>query len=582
MPSPQIETQLDLVRAIGRKPVRMPRTRQELFLILANYRPEQGVDGLLAMIDFSGVTPADIHEVVLGRTPSSFADAMPGDANEPRTLFRNALLSHEFRRMFLSCVLTTFPEKGRDIFIHVPKCAGTDLILNLGQRLLPLPKLLEVDGWISDEEFLAVMGGIARAIPFHDRIFVHGHMELGEYIDRAGRRPVDRIFTIIRDPVDLMISQANYAIGRLRQNPAGTDPDTAEILEYLGLPRLPEDAGERELKDLAVRALLDSRITQSNRACTFLGRGNSGLYKVAMDYLVVLDVEITTTRYYGRWLRERWGIGESLHHNASEPLLTRTEVQRFYADALRPLCAEDQTLFDVVTWALQQTGTASVTGLDIARISGAGLLDDLPQRLRREKSRQAAQQLAAAGDTNLTVAQEPERVTRYLELPVTAPPGAPVTNEVLAVRFGRDGTGQDYRLDGWSVAEGEFTWTNGPESRLRLPAPPDDGTIVIRLFANPFVLEPMLPHQRVDVLVNDVPLGFAQIHAIAIIECEVPRSLLPPGEPITITLRLPTAARPDEIGTVPDGRLLGIALHELSMLQIVDAPAGAHAEREHT
>jgi hypothetical protein len=61
--------------------------------------------------------------------------------------FRAALLSDEFRRNVVQGLLAAFPEKGRNVFIHVPKCAGTDLIFNLVHRFLPLPKILEVKDW---------------------------------------------------------------------------------------------------------------------------------------------------------------------------------------------------------------------------------------------------------------------------------------------------------------------------------------------------------------------------------------------------------------------------------------------------
>jgi hypothetical protein len=54
----------------------------------------------------------------------------------------------------------------------VPKCAGTDLTINLGRRMPPLPTMLEDERWLSQDDFLTVMGGVARALPFHDRVFV--------------------------------------------------------------------------------------------------------------------------------------------------------------------------------------------------------------------------------------------------------------------------------------------------------------------------------------------------------------------------------------------------------------------------
>ena len=117
---------------------------------------------------------------------------------------------------------------------------------------------------MSDNAFVAYLSAIARLAPGYDRFFVYGHMELNEYVKACGVRWSDHIFTVIRDPIDLMISQANYAIGRLRQDPSGRQPDTAEILQFLKLERLPELVSAGELKDLAIRALLDARIVRPN------------------------------------------------------------------------------------------------------------------------------------------------------------------------------------------------------------------------------------------------------------------------------------------------------------------------------
>ena len=90
-----------------------------------------------------------------------------------------------------------------------------------------------------------------------------------------------------------------------------------------------------------------------------------------------------TTQHYGRWLHERWGIAHSERHNQSDIILTRREVLSYCADALKEAIAEDQKLFDVVLWALRQTGTPSITGSEIARLAGASLLDSFPDFLHR-------------------------------------------------------------------------------------------------------------------------------------------------------------------------------------------------------
>lgn len=501
-------TQRDIMLALPRRRMRFPRTQRELFELLTFMTPEVGLSGLLEMVDYTDTTPLDIILAVLGRVPGEAADVIGEPEFDPKQGFKAALLSGEFRQTIMPNLLHAFAEKGRDVFIHVPKCAGTDLIMNLAARHLPLPKLLEIEGWLSDEAFLLAVGAFVRLIPEHERIFVHGHMELGGYVYDAGVRTLDRIFTVIRDPLDLMLSAANYAIGRLRQDPNGRDRDSAEILQCLGIPRLPDGIGNRDLKDLATRALLHPEITPPNRACTYLGRGTEGTYAVAIDRLVVHNVEVTTTKQYDRWLMERWSIGRSEHHNRSEPVLSRNEVRWLYADALCPAIAEDQKLFDVVTWALEQTGKASVTGAEIGRMAGPWLLDGLPPGIAND-ARSARPKAGEASEPNLLVAEAPQAVDLHIQTARAASPDSPRTKTLLEIDFGENGTGRDYQLDGWSVTERTFTWTNAGSSRLQLPPLPDSGLCFLRLIGNPYVAGEKLPFQRIEVSINDEYMGAA-------------------------------------------------------------------------
>ena len=563
-----LATQRDIVHAMPRMRTRLPRTQPELFTLLGHLTIERGLDGLLDLVDFTGVTPADTYRAVYGRPPDHVETAIAAPDYDPRSYFKQALLSQEFRQRLLPNFLTAFPQQGRDVFIHVPKCAGTDLILSLSNRHLPLPKMLEIGGWVSDDEFLYAVAGLARAVPFHDRIFVHGHMELGHYIASAGLRSGDRIFTTIRDPLDLMLSQANYAVGRLCQDPTGRDADTAELLRWLDIPQLPNDISLRELKDLATRVLLDPRIAQPNRACSYLGRNMLGTYRVAMENIVVHNVEITTTRHYERWLAERWDIGESQRRNRSRTILTRNEGRLLYADVLTSAMAEDQKLYDVVTWSLAQTGAASVTGMEIARLAGPWLLEGLPETIGAGGFDLSSRGAGALGKPSLIAAEEPEAVSLYLLPGIPATPEGPRLELLASIDCGLDGAGRDHLLDGWSAAEKTFTWTNAESSQLRLlPVPPDDRCIV-RLIGNPYVVKGLIPFQRIEILVNGELMGTARVNDIAVIECEVPMRLRQRDEPIILTLRLPTAARPCDVTGINDSRLLAFALRRVMVLVV--------------
>jgi hypothetical protein len=564
------KTQKDLLHWHRHAPLRMARTRTELLNLLAFYNPKLGWDEFIRMIDFSGVTPTQIYQVVVGRSPDSPKLAL-GHANyDPAVHFREALLSPEFRRHIQSVFLLAYPDKGRDVFIHVPKCAGTDLILNLGQRSVPLPKMLELDGWVNDTEFLEIVAGLARAAASHDRLFAYGHMELGGYVSTVGVRPLDRIFTVLRDPIDLLISQANYAIGRVRQDPQGNDPDAAQYLSHLGLTSLPDDITRTELKDMTLRALLDPRISQPNRTCFYLGRGNQCRYSVAMENLIVHNVEITTTQLYNRWLKEQWGIAKGTRHNRSDPIISNAEARNLCAAALAESTAEDQKLFDVVSWALKKAGTASITGTELGRLVGPDLLETLP---RNAIPALAALSGGEAAQASILMAETPEHVAMYLSPVSVVVPGSPKSEVVVTAEFGVDGLTEPFRLEGWAKPEKRFTWTNATESTIRLPPLPGGGSFVFRLIGSPFLSKGKISSQSVELMLGGVPLGGCNVRDMSVLECALPSDLLHRSGPIDITLRLPAAARPSEVSGANDDRLLALAVHSVAVLRVTPADA---------
>jgi hypothetical protein len=572
------ETQKELLDWFRRAPAPMPRTQAELFQCLATYNPRTGWDAFLETINFSNVTPRQIYQVVLGRHPGTAQLAMGAPDYNPMRHFREVLVSREFRKRFLGAFLRAYQSKGRDVFIHVPKCAGTDLILNLGCRSIPLPKMLEIEGWTDDVEFLEIVAGLARAATADERLFVYGHMELGGYIDTAGVRPDDRIFTVLRDPIDQMVSQANYAVGRARQDPTGREPDAAEYLRQLGLAHLPGGISAGDLKDLTFKALLNPSITKPNVSCFFLGRGSTTVFATALENLIVHNVEVTTTKNYDRWLNERWGITSSSHHNRSEPLLSNAEARRICGPELEAASTEDRKLFDIVSWALQQTGTASVTGQQLARLVGPPLTEALRTN---ECPLPPADRQRLKTEQNILVAESAGHVEIYLAPALATGPGTGKLEAVLAVHFGDNPEAGRCRLKGWAAPEKGYTWTDAQQSTIELPTLAGAGGFIVRLVATPFIVPQRRPFQQVEVLIDGVRLGTCQIKDISVIEVEVPAGMLVENNRLTLTLNLPTATRPSEVTDSKDHRRLALAVRSLEIHRIPppastdDTPAAA-------
>lgn len=517
------------------------------------------------LLRFDDVRPRDVYNALLSRMPESIVSAGDSASLTSRELFWSLLTSDEFRNHVFERFLNAYAELPRDIFIHIPKCAGTDLIINLSKRQVSLPVVLREPAWLNQEEFLRILGSLARRAMFSERLFVCGHIHLEDYVQLAGMRRQDRMFTIVRDPVELFISQANYAIGRLRQDPTGQDPDTSVTLSQLGLPKLPDDISMSELKHLTLKALLDERISGRNTMCAYLGKGRSARYEDSITNLVTHDVEITSTRQYNRWRLERWGLETGSRHNTSSTLLTKQEVLRHIGAYVRDAVAEDQKLFDVVDSLMKRHGKSSVTGLEMAALAGPDKLFDLPLKLRR------ASPLAdsATGGSHFAVVEGFGKIAMYLAAmpPFTHAAFTPVTT-MIDLGFGTDTPDRPQLGDGWARPEPRFNWSNGVSVTLTLNKPSQTGDFIMRVHGAPFVAGAAHPSQRIGIVVNGEVVGTATISDVAIIEFGLPRALLAKQDNLKLEFTLPDARRPSEVKETGDTRLLGFAFSRLQLLCI--------------
>src|SRR5579872_698455 len=537
---------------------------RETFQLFALYETEKGISGLLDRIDSAGVGPDQICRAVFGRSPKTPEEGVPSEAYDSRERLEAALLSSEFQTQIVANLLVAYPEQQREVFIHIPKCAGTDLILNVGQRreMLPLPVMLGDERWISKAELFDTLHGLVQLIPYHDRFFVYGHNPLEEYVRTAGARGTDKIFTVLRDPVDLLISQANYAITRLRQDPGGSQPDAREVLSVLGIERLPEPIALADLKAMALRLLLEPRIVQPNPLCFYLGGPEkSARYEQAMANIVAYDVEVTTTRHYPSWLRRRWRIVPNSRHNQSDHWIDASDLGPQLRGALQDFIAEDRELFDVVSAMLERGAAASLAGSQIARILSGRSFAASAEHFRPEQATLPAEATESHQPPEPTVVQGRDAILALLQDQRHSDPA-------LAVDFGLQDGGRGYLRDGWAIPEPHFTWTAAAVCSLELPKPTALGDYRLRLICGPFIAKERLPNQRITLAANGIVLGTATAKERSVIEWELPRIVLGGQNTTTFTFWLPDAARPRELSAGDDERLLGFAVERIELLLV--------------
>lgn len=553
-----VETQRDLLRGLHRLTLPMPKTGRELFQLLALYEPSEGLGALLDRVDVAGVQPHHVYRVVHNRAPESLETGLAPTDYDPRKHIEAALLSVEFQQHLLGNLLRAFPEKRREVFIHVPKSAGTDLILNLGLGRLSIPKTLEDPRWIGQAELFATLRAIARALPYYDSVFIFGHMVLGEYLKMVNASSGDRIFTVLREPFAGMLSQANYAVTRLRQDPAAAATDTREILEALQIPALPEQPSLAEMRALAMRALRCPEIVQPNSICVHLGNDGRPTFEAAVQNIIMYDVEVSTTAHYAAWLASRWGIRPQTRHNLSDHWLRHEDIDDETSELLWQRSGEDRRLFALVETAIRRSGTPSVGGGEIAATLGAA--DDQGDAAA---ARPGGWPVRHATRRDVIVAQGPSAIDAFLGDHGGAEP-------TVAFTFGVAGDLDRYEAAGWARPEPGFTWTAAPLARLALPKPVRPGDYRLRLTVAPYVVPGKVPRQRVVTAVNGIVLGELAIADRTIVEYELPAAVLGGDAMMRFAFTLPDAACPREVTGVQDERLLAVAFASIELFHCDD------------
>ena len=347
--------------------LRAPRDLRSLFELFATYDPARGLEELLGSLDVTGLEPRHIYHSVLGRRPETLQATKRPQTYNPRDHMRGALISPEFQRKIIPLILNAYPEKQRLLFIHVPKCAGTDLRIGLSTRYPALDIGLAQPDWTSTQQLFAAVHEAALGLRFSDTILLHGHIRIAAAINGGMVRPTDRIITVIRDPVEIILSNVNYVITRILQDQeAGKEaPDTQGWKRTLGIDRLPPEMPEDVTAKLFNTMLHNPAIAVPNSICYWLGNGD---VQSAIRRLVINDVEVTDTRHYDAWLRERWDVERAARANESRKFIARTQILADDIRFIESITADDRELYALLSKQIDASGQHAILGSNLSGI----------------------------------------------------------------------------------------------------------------------------------------------------------------------------------------------------------------------
>jgi hypothetical protein len=133
------------------------------------------------------------------------------------------------------------------------------------------------------------------------------------------------------------------------------------------------------------------------------------------------------------------------------------------------------------------------------------------------------------------------------------------------ITFGRLGNSAPFQKRGWSTPEEGYTWTLGSTAVLLLPVEGVvPGNVSLKMRGWPLLFGP-LTSQRVEVRINDQAVGqwVLATPGVQEITLDVPEQAVRGTRQLELTLELPDAKSPAEIGFNKDDRVLGVAFTEL-------------------
>jgi hypothetical protein len=262
-----------------------------------------------------------------------------------------------------------FADKQRLIFVHIPKCAGTDLTNKLKSRYPWIDYNIMAPTWTSKDAMLLRLSRLALELRFAAGLYICGHAELPYYLDRDMIRPGDQVFTVIRKPADIVISQVNYVLTRfsLDIERGELGPDTADWLSLIGRDALPEAMSNDFVDTVVPLLLMHPQIVTPNTLCHWLGGAKSDA-RGAFDAMARSDIEVVDVAHYEAWLAARWNIDSHSRDNASVSYISLDGLSPGQRDHIDQITQEDMKLYSAVVDALARTGKASVFAreLDVA------------------------------------------------------------------------------------------------------------------------------------------------------------------------------------------------------------------------
>ncbi|HVH73450.1 MAG TPA: DUF4214 domain-containing protein [Stellaceae bacterium] len=254
---------------------------------------------------------------------------------------RRFTLSDEFKKKFGMMVLEEFPHLQRDLFIHIPKTGGNSVHSKAEQDphyavvRSPLGPPEDVADW---PHYFFVLARKLFSTATH--IHVTYHLQVKHVLDFALLRPQDHIYTLIREPVSLMISYINYALTRIDDFVGDANPayGVSDMRRAIGFD-VNQGIGA-QIDDQVFVGLLNNYIPK-NPACACLGANDA---QGAFENIQTLGVKVYHISEMDLLLEEHgWSPA---HENVSRKYVTAESLSNTVMYQIHALSFEDFKLYE--------------------------------------------------------------------------------------------------------------------------------------------------------------------------------------------------------------------------------------------
>ena len=329
---------------------------KKLFSCFANYNPSVGLTSVLGGVDASGLAPYQIYLLALGRLPERAEVAVPTQGYDSAEHLLQILGSDEFQTRIFVNIMRTYTDKKKIMFLHIPKCGGSSILQDLSASYPVLTMQMTDQDWNTKEQFYRWLSIFIKNLREADFFFVHGHVPLGVYNDESIFRMNDTIFTVIRSPIERLVSMINYVMTIVAADPDLMRPDTRKWIEQLSLgSNVVADLVAAEPLTMARKLVQNEAILGRNTMCHYLGNGT---YKSACE-------QILSSNNVSAWMKHRWGISAGSRVNPSVNFIRNSDLTDDDLSTLYERNCEDIKLHETLILALRETSSISFMGLGL-------------------------------------------------------------------------------------------------------------------------------------------------------------------------------------------------------------------------